>query len=137
MRIKKLLWVYLDWDKAYLPPVVISVVLGLFFIFVWSPLPFGWEGYDGYYDLGKSLAGGNGYPTMYRIWGYPFFLGFFLYIFGDHLWIPLLFQALLNSFIPFLIYRMAEVKCGRRIAPVIRLSCHRIVYRLILSFLFC
>jgi len=34
-----------------------SALLGLFFVFVWSPLPWGWKGIDFYYEI--ALAGGR------------------------------------------------------------------------------
>ena len=33
-----------------------SFSIGLFFIFVWAPHPWGWQGFDVYYDLGRALA---------------------------------------------------------------------------------
>lgn len=85
---------------------LISALIGLFFIFVWSPLPFGQEGFDGYNELARCLARGESYPTMFRIWGYPFFLAFFYKLFGDQTVIPLVVQNLLNASIPIMIFRL-------------------------------
>lgn len=55
----------------------VSFALGVFFIFLWSPLPprkLAMGGYDEYQNLALLLADGNSYPTMERIWGYPYFL---------------------------------------------------------------
>jgi Dolichyl-phosphate-mannose-protein mannosyltransferase len=109
---------YLEWDKAWLLPVVSSIALGLFSLFVWSPLPYNWEGFDGYYNLGLSLARGEAYPTMHRIWGYPFFLAFFYRFFGERLWIPLVAQVLLNSLIPLMVYRMVRLLIDKKIAAI-------------------
>src|SRR5438093_10077273 len=84
----------------------ISLVLGLFFIFVWSPLPWGWHGIDFYYEIATSLAKGAPFPTMHIPWGYAYFLAFWYWLFGDHQWIPLCAQAALNASIPLLLYHV-------------------------------
>ncbi|MFC1614849.1 glycosyltransferase family 39 protein, partial [Gemmatimonadota bacterium] len=117
-KLTKYIKAYLEWDRAYLLPVVSSIALGLFFVFVWSPLPYKWEGFDGYYNLGLLLARGEAYPTMHRIWGYPFFLAFFYRFFGEHLWIPLIAQVLLNSLIPLMLYRMVRLLTDKKIAAI-------------------
>jgi hypothetical protein len=33
-----------------------SLLIGLFFIFVWTPLPWGWKGIDGYDAIALGLA---------------------------------------------------------------------------------
>jgi hypothetical protein len=93
-----------------------SLVLGLFFIFVWSPLPFGWRGIDGYHELGIQTARGDSYSTMHLMWGYAHFLGFWYRIFGPRPWVPLVVQAVLNALVPFLIYHHARIVIDRRIA---------------------
>ncbi|MBN2288901.1 MAG: glycosyltransferase family 39 protein [Candidatus Glassbacteria bacterium] len=92
---------------------MVSAATGLFFIFVWSPLPFGWKGFDGYYGLGLGLARGEGYPTMFRTWGYPLFLGMFYRLCGDQPAVPLVAQALLNALVPVMIYRLVRRELGR------------------------
>src|SRR6266478_4432392 len=49
-----------------------SLALGLFFIFVWAPHPWAWEGFDGYHDLGLSVARGESFPTLDYPWGYAY-----------------------------------------------------------------
>src|SRR5437764_1119649 len=78
----------------------ISLALGLFFIFVWSPLPWGWHGIDFYYELAIAVAHGQPFPTMQRMWGYTYFLAFWYRLFGDHPWIPLVAQAIANAAVP-------------------------------------
>lgn len=99
----------------------ISFALGVFFIFFWSPLPprkLTMGGYDEYQNLALLLADGKSYPTMARIWGYPYFLATIYRLFSDQLWIPLLFQAFLNSLIPLMIYYLVRLEIGRREAAI-------------------
>ena len=93
----------------------ISFVLGLFFIFVWSPLPWGWQGIDFYYDMALGLARGGSFDTIHVTWGYPYFLAFWYRLFGDRPWVPLVVQASLNATIPFMLYRLARLELGPRI----------------------
>src|SRR5436190_2224808 len=54
-----------------------SLALGLFFIFVWTPLPWGWKGIDDYGRIAMSLARGEPFPTVHLVWGYAYFLAVF------------------------------------------------------------
>ncbi len=94
----------------------ISFVLGLAFIFVWSPLPWGWQGIDGYDAIARSLARGNPFPTIHVPWGYAYFLAVWYWLFGNHPWIPLTVQALLNASIPLLLYYLVRLEIGSRVA---------------------
>jgi hypothetical protein len=91
-----------------------SLALGLFFIFVWSPLPWGWQGIDFYYEIALSLASGEPFPTMHLVWGYAYFLAFWYWLFGDHQWVPLTAQAVLNASIPLMLYHMVRIELGAR-----------------------
>ena len=93
-----------------------SLAIGLFFIFVWSPLPWGWKGIDFYYEIALSLARGEPFPTIHLVWGYAYFLAFWYRLFGDHQWIPLCVQALLNASIPLMLYHLVRVQMGQRVA---------------------
>ena len=84
-----------------------SLAIGLFFIFVWSPQPWGWEGFDHYHELALAVARGEPFPTMEVPWGYAYFLAAFYRLFGDHPWIPLVVQATVNAAMPVLVYRLA------------------------------
>jgi hypothetical protein len=97
---------------------LVSCALGLFFVFVWSPLPWGWKGIDLYYEIALSVARGEPFPTMHLVWGYVYFLAFWYRLFGDHQWIPLCAQVLLNATIPLLLYHMVRIAIGPRIAVV-------------------
>lgn len=95
-----------------------SFLLGVAFIWLWSPLPFGWEGFDNYYRRALALAGGEGFNTANVPWAYTFFLAGFYRAFGDHPWIPLLVQVLLNVTIPLMMYRLVSILLDRRTAVV-------------------
>jgi 4-amino-4-deoxy-L-arabinose transferase-like glycosyltransferase len=95
-----------------------SCALGFFFVFVWSPLPWGWKGIDFYYEIALSVARGESFPTMHLVWGYVYFLAFWYRLFGDHQWIPLSVQVLLNATIPLLLYHIVRIEVGSRVAVV-------------------
>jgi hypothetical protein len=95
-----------------------SLLLGLFFVFVWTPLPWGWKGIDFYYEIALSVARGEPFPTTDRVWGYVYFLAFFYRLFGDRQWIPLCAQVILNAAIPLMLYQMVRVTIGGRVAVV-------------------
>ena len=69
----------------------------MFFIFVWTPLPWGWKGIDGYDAIALNLAHGAAFPTVHLVWGYAYFLALFYWLFGNHPAIPLAGQAVLNA----------------------------------------
>lgn len=96
----------------------ISLALGLFFIFVWTPLPFGWQGIDAYYEVAKSLAKGTPFEPFHIVWGYAYFLAFWYWLAGDVLWVPLVAQAALNATVPFMIYRLVRLELGHRYGVV-------------------
>jgi len=81
-----------------------SLILGLLFIFVRAPHPWGWDGFDHYHDLALDLAAGHPFPTLDVPWGYAYFLAAFYRLFGDRPWIPLVVQAALNASMPLLVY---------------------------------
>ena len=95
-----------------------SCGLGFFFVFVWSPLPWGWKGIDLYYEIALSVAHGEPFPTMHLVWGYVYFLAFWYRVFGDHQWIPLCAQVLLNATIPLMLYHLVSITIGPRVGVV-------------------
>lgn len=97
---------------------VLSLLIGLAFVFVRAPHPWGWEGLDEYRDLGLALARGEAYPTLERVWGYPFYLAVWYYLFGDRQWIPLVIQVLLNATLPLLVFALARRQFDSRTAGV-------------------
>ncbi len=93
-----------------------SLALGLFFIFVWTPLPWGWKGIDGYDAISLALANGAPFPTVHLVWGYAYFLAAFYWLFGNQPAIPLVAQAVLNASIPVMLYHIVRVEMTERIA---------------------
>ena len=96
----------------------VSLLVGLCFIFVRAPHPWGWEGFDHYHDLALTLARGEAFPTMEVPWGYAYFLAAFYRIFGDHPWLPLTVQAALNALVPLLVFDVAATWLDRRTAAI-------------------
>jgi hypothetical protein len=91
-----------------------SFLAALFFIFIWTPLPFGWQGIDAYYDVAKTLAEGEPFEPFHIVWGYAYFLAFWYWVAGNALWVPLVAQAALNATVPFMIYRLVCLELGHR-----------------------
>ena len=86
----------------------VTLMIGLFFVFVWAPHPWGWEGFDHYHQLALVLAHGGGFPTLDVPWGYAGFLAAFYRLFGDHPAIPLVAQVALNASVPLLTFLAAR-----------------------------
>jgi len=93
-----------------------SLAIGLFFILVWAPHPWGWAGFDNYYDYARLLARGGKFPTLDQPWGYPYFLAPFYRLFGDRPLIPLLAQTALNALMPLVVYLFARDEFDERVA---------------------
>jgi hypothetical protein len=96
----------------------LSLAIGLWFIFVRAPHPWGWEGFDGYHDLGLAIARGEPFPTLDVHWGYAYFLAPFYRAFGDRPEIPLVVQAALNAAMPLLVFLFARREFDERVAVV-------------------
>src|SRR5262245_24832633 len=94
----------------------VSLALGLFFIFVWTPLPWGWKGIDGYDAISVALANGAPFPTVHLVWGYAYFLAAFYWLFGNNPAVPLAAQAALNATIPLMLYHIVRAEMSERIA---------------------
>ena len=41
-----------------------SLGIGLFFVFVWAPHPWGWQGFDHYHEIALEVASGRPFPTL-------------------------------------------------------------------------
>jgi hypothetical protein len=95
-----------------------TILLGLIFVFIKAPHPFGWEGIDHYHDLGLRLARGEAFPTTDVPWGYAYFLALFYRLAGDRPLVPLLAQVMLNGLVPVLLYHLVRAELGSRIAAV-------------------
>jgi len=96
----------------------VTLMIGLFFVFVWAPHPWGGEGCDHYHQLALVLAHCAGFSTLDVPWGYAGFLAAFYRLFGDHPAIPLLAQVALNSCVPLLVFVAAREWFDARVATV-------------------
>jgi len=96
----------------------VSFVIGLFFVFVWAPHPWGHEGFDNYHQFALTLVAGKPFPTLDYPWGYAYFLAAFYRLFGDHPSIPLTAQVILNASVPWLVFELARRSLDRRTAVV-------------------
>src|SRR5712691_3648476 len=94
----------------------LTLAIGMFFVFVWAPHPWGWEGFDHYHQLALTVAEGRSFPTMEVPWGYAYFLAVFYRLFGDHPWIPLVVQVALNASVPLLVFAFARTWLDDRVA---------------------
>lgn len=93
-----------------------SLALGLFFIYVWAPHPWGWQGIDAYHTLSRELADGKPFGTTDVPWGYAYFVAAFYVVFGQHAWIPLTAQVIANASVPLLLYLLVKPLADRRTA---------------------
>jgi hypothetical protein len=93
-----------------------TLAIGLAFVFVRAPHPWGWEGFDHYHELALALARGEPFPTIDVPWGYAYFLAAFYRVAGDHPWVPLTAQLLLNALVPTLLYALVRRDLGERVA---------------------
>ena len=96
----------------------VTLAMGLTFIFVWAPHPWGWYGIDQYHQLAIQLANGEAFQTFDVPWGYAYFLAPFYWAFGPTPLPALIVQAILNALIPPLVYAYAVQAFDRRVAAV-------------------
>ena len=104
--------------RAVRAACLLSLLVGLLFLFVRAPHPWGWNGFDHYHELALALASGQPFPTMEVPWGYAYFLAGFYRLFGDRPWVPLLVQVALNSITPLLLFTAARRWTDRTTASV-------------------
>src|SRR3954471_23961006 len=95
-----------------------SFAIGLFFVFVWAPHPWGWRGFDHYHDIALELSSGRPFPTMEIPWGYAYVVAGFYRIFGVHPRALLTAQAFLNALLPLLVYASARAWVDRKTAAL-------------------
>lgn len=95
-----------------------SVAIGLFFVFIWAPHPWGWLGIDQYHNLARALARGEPFATTDVPWGYAYFVAAHYALFGEHGWIPLTTQVLANATVPVMLYHLVRPLAGIRIAAL-------------------
>lgn len=106
----------LDSPLAVRGAMILTLLLGYFFVFVWAPHPWSWQGIDAYHELARSLARGEPFQTTDVPWGYAYYAAFFYWLFDDRIWVPLVAQATLNALVPWMLYRLVEPLTGRRVA---------------------
>ncbi|HKB12638.1 MAG TPA: glycosyltransferase family 39 protein, partial [Vicinamibacterales bacterium] len=106
----------LDRESTVYVACGVTLALGLVFIFVRAPHPWGSEGFDHYHQLALTVASGAPFPTMDVPWGYAYFLAAFYRAFGDHPSIPLTVQAALNALVPLLVFQLASHWVPKRTA---------------------
>ena len=93
---------------------VISLALGLFFIFVMGAAP---VGLGGIRPLPPARAGhriGAAVSDHGVPWGYAYFAAFWYRLFGDRPWIALVIQAAIDASVPMMVYRRARRENGER-----------------------
>ena len=95
---------------------LVSLALGLAFVFVWAPHPWGWFGIDQYHQIAIDLANGQPFSTIDVPWGYGYFLAFFYWLFGPTPAPALVAQVVLNALIPLFVYRIAVRQFDTRVA---------------------
>jgi hypothetical protein len=98
--------------------MAVTLALGYFFIFVWAPHPWSWQGIDSYHEIARVMARGESFPTTDVPWGYATYAAFFYRVFGDRIWVPLVVQATANALVPWLLYRLVAPLAGSRVAAM-------------------
>ncbi len=114
---------FTDYDASAMNRTVgaaclISLAIGLVFLFVRAPHPWGWNGFDHYHELALNIAAGRPFSTLEVPWGYAYFLAAFYRLFGDRPWIPLLVQVVLNATTPLLLFAAARQWTDRATASL-------------------
>jgi hypothetical protein len=109
---------WLDSPRVTLLTPLVTLAIGLFFVFVWAPHPWGWRGIDQYDALAKELALGQPFSTTDVPWGYTYYLAIFYKFFGEHTWAPVTGQVFINALTPLLLFILARPAVGHRIAAL-------------------
>jgi hypothetical protein len=114
---------FTDYDASAMNRTVgaaclISLAIGLVFLFVRAPHPWGLNGFDHYHELALNIASGRPFSTLEVPWGYAYFLAAFYRLFGDRPWIPLLVQVVLNATTPLLLFAAARQWTDRATASL-------------------
>ena len=108
----------LDSPRTPYLAAAVSLAIGLFFIYVWAPHPWGWQGIDAYHDLARALALGERFNTTDVPWGYAYFAAAFYRVFGERVWIPLTVQVIANATVPIMIYHLVRPYRDQRTAAL-------------------
>ncbi len=108
----------LDSPMGVVTASVVTLVLGLFFAFVRAPHPWGWRGIDQYHELARGLARGEPFGTTDVPWGYAYYVAAWYAAFGEHTWLPVLGQVVLNASVPLLLFLIVRPAVGPRLATL-------------------
>jgi hypothetical protein len=108
----------LDSPRVTILAPLTTLAIGLFFVFVWAPHPWGWRGIDQYDQLARELARGEPFSTTDVPWGYTYYLAACLKLFGERTWVPVTIQVVVNAFTPLLVFMLARPAVGHRIASL-------------------
>jgi hypothetical protein len=109
---------WLDSPRVTVYAPLTTLAIGLFFVFVWAPHPWGWRGIDQYDTLARELVRGEPFSTTDVPWGYTYYLAACLYLFGERTWVPVTMQVFINALTPLLVFKLAAPAVGRRIAAL-------------------
>jgi hypothetical protein len=109
---------WLDSPRSTLFASLTTLAIGLFFVFVWAPHPWSWQGIDQYDDLARALARGEPFGTTDVPWGYAYFVAAFYWLFPNSPWAAVTAQVVINALMPWLVYRLASPAVGRRVAAL-------------------
>jgi hypothetical protein len=109
---------WLDSPRSVFFASLVTLAIGLFFVFVWAPHPWSWRGIDQYDELARALARGEPFGTTDVPWGYAYFVAVFYRLFPDMPWAAVTAQVFINALVPYLVYRLARPAVGRRIATL-------------------
>lgn len=115
---RRILQRWLDSPRVTLLTPLVTLAIGLFFVFVWAPHPWGWRGIDQYDALARELALGQPFSTTDVPWGYAYYLAIFYRLVPDYAWAPVTGQVLINALTPLLLFRLARPAVGQRMASL-------------------
>lgn len=109
---------WLDSPRTVTFASLVTLAIGLFFVFVWAPHPWSWRGIDQYDELARALARGEPFGTTDVPWGYAYFVAVFYRLFPETPWAAVTAQVCINALVPWLLYRLARPAVGQRIAAL-------------------
>lgn len=109
---------WLDSPRSTAFASLTTLLIGLFFVFVWAPHPWSWRGIDQYDELARALARGEPFGTTDVPWGYAYFVAAFYALFPNSPWAAVTAQVVINALVPWMLYRLARPAVGRRIAAL-------------------